>query len=234
MTSVVRAAVPCDQFALSATLSAVPDVVVKCEEVVETGKETVMPLVWVRATDFEAFDDAVCDDPTVASATLLSEFDDQRLYRMEWVSHIQLILHMIAVNKAVVLNAITDNDHWVLRVLYPDREDVSEVVEFCESHELSLDVRSIHEMDTEPAGRYGLTNEQYRALSLAHEQGYYEVPREASLGDLADELGVSHQALSERLRRGIDALVTDTIAYDRVPSEASETDPTRRHSTDDE
>lgn len=224
MTSVVRAAVPCEEFALSATLRTVPNVAVKCEEVVETGNDTVMPLVWVRTADFEAFDDAVRDDPSVASATLLSEFDDQRLYRMVWVSRIQLILHMIAVNKAVVLNAATDNDHWMLRVLYPDREDVTEVLEFCESHDLSLDVRSVYDMDSQPAGRYGLTNGQYQALSLAHEEGYYEVPREASLDDIADDLGISHQALSERLRRGVDALVTDTIAYDRFAAEDTETE----------
>jgi hypothetical protein len=210
--------VPCEEFALSTTLATVSGAAIKCEEVVETGEDSILPLVWVRAADFEAFDDAVRDDPTVASATLLSEFDDQRLYRMEWTQHIQLVVHMIAVDNAIILNAITEGDQWVLRVLYPNRDDGADVVEFCESHGLSVDVLSIYEMDSEPAGRYGLTNEQYQAVALAHRRGYFDIPRDVSLDELSDELGVSHQALSERLRRGTDALITDTIAYDRFPS----------------
>jgi hypothetical protein len=37
------------------------------------------------------------------------------------------------------------------------------------------------------------------------------VPRRASLSDIADELGVSTQAVSERLRRGVTTLVTNAL-----------------------
>ena len=36
-------------------------------------------------------------------------------------------------------------------------------------------------------------------------------PREADLGDVADRLDISHQALSERLRRGHTNLIKETI-----------------------
>lgn len=54
----------------------------------------------------------------------------------------------------------------------------------------------------------GLTPEQYETLVAAVEHGYFEIPREVSMQDLAEELGVSHQALSERLRRAYETLVT--------------------------
>ena len=52
-----------------------------------------------------------------------------------------------------------------------------------------------------------------RPLPVAdgREVGYFDVPREAKLGDIADRLDVSHQALSERLRRGHANLVQETI-----------------------
>ncbi len=66
-----------------------------------------------------------------------------------------------------------------------------------------------------PAGQYGLTDPQYEVLTLACDRGYFAIPRQAELDDLAEELGVSHQALSERLRRGVEALVTDTLLVDQ-------------------
>jgi predicted DNA binding protein len=41
----------------------------------------------------------------------------------------------------------------------------------------------------------------------AHERGYFEVPRRATLSDLAREFGVTEQAISQRLRRAMNAVV---------------------------
>lgn len=44
----------------------------------------------------------------------------------------------------------------------------------------------------------------------AAEAGYFEVPREVSLAELADREGISDVTASERLRRGIGRLVADS------------------------
>lgn len=44
-----------------------------------------------------------------------------------------------------------------------------------------------------------ITEKQREALELAKESGYYETPRETSLGELANELGISESAASQRL-----------------------------------
>ena len=77
---------------------------------------------------------------------------------------------------------------------------------------MTFDVLTIREMESEPAGRFGLTDSQYRALVLAASRGYYEVPKAVTLAELAEEIGVSHQALSEQLRRGTGALVEDVLS----------------------
>jgi predicted DNA binding protein len=46
---------------------------------------------------------------------------------------------------------------------------------------------------------------------LAVRRGYYDIPRRTSMGELAAELGISDQAVSERLRRAIVALVRNTM-----------------------
>jgi len=58
-----------------------------------------------------------------------------------------------------------------------------------------------------------------RRWRLPGSRGLYTVPREVELVDIAADLGISHQALSERLRRGIDALIQDTLMVDDEPAE---------------
>jgi hypothetical protein len=52
---------------------------------------------------------------------------------------------------------------------------------------------------TSALAELSLTEKQEQAVSAAVEMGYYETPREASLGDIAERLGVSLSALSQRL-----------------------------------
>lgn len=54
-----------------------------------------------------------------------------------------------------------------------------------------------------------LTEKQREAVQTAVDMGYYDRPREASLGDLADRLGVTRSALSQRLNAVESKLVTD-------------------------
>ncbi len=56
-----------------------------------------------------------------------------------------------------------------------------------------------------------LTTKQEEAIRLAVTRGYYANPREASLGTLAEEIGVSKAALSQRLN-AVEAKLVDTLA----------------------
>ena len=76
---------------------------------------------------------------------------------------------------------------------------------------MSFAIESIREMDRQPSGRFGLTEGQYHALLTAVEHGYYDVPQRRTLKELAEEFDISHQALSERLRRGTESLIEDTL-----------------------
>jgi len=48
-----------------------------------------------------------------------------------------------------------------------------------------------------------LSEPQREALTLAVRRGYYDIPRGCTTAELADELGISDQAVTERLRRAI-------------------------------
>jgi len=65
--------------------------------------------------------------------------------------------------------------------------------------------------DAAVAERWGVTPAQADALRTAHELGYFSVPRDADAADVAAALGVSKSAFLERLRRGLDRLLGETV-----------------------
>jgi predicted DNA binding protein len=56
-----------------------------------------------------------------------------------------------------------------------------------------------------------LPNEQHEILALAVERGYFERPRETTLDELADRLGIPRSTASYRLRRAVGDVVTDYV-----------------------
>lgn len=211
MATIVRGRVPASEFALSRAIQSDPEMEFEIERVAETGEETVMPLLWVRGANEERVAAALSADPSIEETELLASFDDEWLYRMEWVDRVDLLLRMITNHDATILDAYGKRDRWKLRVMYPDRDELSAVEEFCNTHGLSFAIESVRDLEGEPAGRYGLTTEQFEALTAAAERGLFEVPRRVTFEELAGEFGVSHQAMSERIRRATGALVEDTL-----------------------
>jgi hypothetical protein len=211
MPTIVSGTVPADELALSHTLGSLPDLLFEVERIVTSGDDALMPLLWVRGPSRDRVEETLKEDPTVDNVEIVGDFEDEWLFRMEWIDQVDLLVQMLTNAEATVLDAVGRDGQWKLRVLYPERELFSKTHDFCEEHGLSFDVHSIRELEGEPAGRYGLTTEQYEVLAEAARMGYFEVPREVSLEELAEELGVSHQAASERVRRATSALVEDTL-----------------------
>lgn len=213
---VVTGEIPAEEFALREAMDALPGVEFEVERIVKSGSEALMPLMWIRNADREAVERAFEADPSVQDLTLLSAFEDELLYRMEWISDIRVALQMLTDAEATITDAYGTNGRWILRILYPDRDSLTATTQFADDQGLTFDVTAIRELEGEPAGRYGLTETQFRALETAFEEGYFDVPRGIELTELADQLDISHQALSERLRRAIRALVEDALLVGMV------------------
>ncbi|WP_339102980.1 helix-turn-helix domain-containing protein [Haloterrigena salinisoli] len=214
MSTIAELTIPAREFALRETLEATADLDVEIERVVAYDPDHVMPYVWFADDDatFDGLEDALADDPTVEAAERLTDLDDERLYRMQWVDDVTVILHLLTEEQATVMDASVEDRQWRFRVLFPERESLSSTYDFATERGLTLEVRKIHRLEDDRRGRYGLTDAQYETLVAALEQGYYEIPRETDMDGLSDELDVSHQALSERLRRAHLTLVEEAIA----------------------
>jgi hypothetical protein len=187
-------------------------------------------LFWASGGDFEAFEAALDDDPTITAFTCLVEEAEARLYRIQYAEDVpEVDAYRAAVElDGSVLHAENDGSGWVVRMRFPSRDAVSAFCERCWAAEFDLGIRAVYDQhERAPKSRYGLTTPQYETLITALEGGYFSIPRGAALEDVADELGVSSQAASERLRRGMKTLVTNTLAtLDRDETTESELEVT--------
>lgn len=213
MSTITELVAPAEEFALHRTIEATDELGVEIERVVAHDPDSVMPYVWFAGDEstLSTVDDALADDQSVEEAELLTDLGDERLYRMNWVDDVTVMLHMLTEEQATVLDAAIEDKQWRFRVLFPQRNALSRTYDVATEEGLTIDVRKIHQLDETHTNRYGLTDAQYEALDEALDRGYYEIPRSIDMEALSDQLGVSHQALSERLRRAHRTLVEEAI-----------------------
>lgn len=207
--------VPVAEFALVAVMRETELLQVEIERLVAHDYGKLMPFAWISTEDFETLDELLAADDTVDQFRAVSELDGFRLYRMKWIDHVEMILHILLEEDGAILSASGGDDGWHFRVLFPNRGALSETYEFAADSDLTFDVRKVYEMENERRGRFGLSKEQYETLELATKRGYFEVPRTITIDDLAAEIGITHQSLSERLRRAQRTLNENAILIGR-------------------
>ncbi|WP_435154715.1 helix-turn-helix domain-containing protein [Haladaptatus sp. DFWS20] len=206
--------IPGEEFLLGTALLTDTDVHVELERVVPASRQ-VLPFFWAIGTEFEAFERDVQSNPNVEHLVSLDRVGNRVLYRVEWSKAVESLIYGIAEVGATILEAYGD-DIWRFRLRFNDHDSLSEFQTYCEQHDIHFRLdRVATEMESEQ-GEFGLTAEQREALVSAVERGYFDVPRGVTLGELADEIGVSQQSVSERVRRGagsvLESVLLDTTA----------------------
>jgi predicted DNA binding protein len=102
-----------------------------------------------------------------------------------------------------------------------DRDTLSEAYESCRDRDIKIRVTQVQEAsESDQINGSDLTVKQYEALVVANQQGYYDIPRRASAQKVAEALGISHQALSERLSRGHRNLIKSLLQYEDSNSQS--------------
>lgn len=212
MSVIAEFTVPTDEFAFGAALSTVDEMTIILEEIVPTGDAT-MPYFWAEGADFEAFECEVRADPSIEELVRLDRVDDAGLYRAQWHHSNDDLLTCIVATQGVMLEARSQGRRWYFRLRFPTHDDLTSFYDRCNESGIVLAVDSVYDLAESPQlGRpYDLTPEQREALVLAVERGYFSVPGETTLDDLASELGISQQALSKRIRRGNEKILRTAL-----------------------
>ncbi|WP_458191032.1 helix-turn-helix domain-containing protein [Haladaptatus sp. NG-WS-4] len=205
--TIVEVSIAAEEFALEHTLTTLETVTFEVEQTIATDRDGLMPFIWFTTDDCLALEHALTDDDSVTDFQLIADFETDSLYQLAWTDRVNHLIRVLAEENGAVLAATGHSGIWHLRLLFADHDAVRRTSEYCEEQGIPLEIQNIQEFTRESQTRFGLTKSQQRALQLAATHGYYSVPREATADELAEKLDVSHQALSERLRRAHGNLV---------------------------
>jgi len=203
MSVITEVRISPDDFELGRILKVEEASAIELETLVPSGDVTV-PLFWVYEPVEDGFLDTVERYPTVNSVTEVDVFEDRTLVRLDWNANQDHFFQCILDHEGQILSATGTADRWDFEMRFPDRESLSQSQDCCEDAHISLDIIRVYNPTGPEAGPwYGLSEPQREALTLAIRMGYYDIPRGCTTEELADELGISDQAATERLRRAI-------------------------------
>lgn len=212
MATVVDMTIPTGQFALAETFDAVPDVTFETVRVAAHSPRGVMPFVRASSSELESVDRALQNDGTTETVSRLSKDGDSALYKITWQTRVRVAIELFVQAEGSLLGAYGQSERWKLRMLFPDRASVSETYNNWRNHSIEPSIQRVNGVsDMVDYNGIDLSACQYETLVEAFETDYYDVPRGITLDGLAEELDVSHQALSERLRRGHRNLIATTL-----------------------
>lgn len=204
--------VPSDQFSLGTIFEQLPGVTVELERIIPA-RDVVIPYFWVRGTDIDDIEGAFTDHPGVKEIRFVDSVEDEHLLRVEWAVDYADVLTVLTETDIALIEASGTNEEWRFEIRGDYRHDIATFQTRCRELDIPITLTRLHALTpVKTATEAALTDTQQEALVLAYERGYFESPREVTMAELGDDLGISQQAVGSRLRRGINQILGHTLS----------------------
>lgn len=210
MSIVAEFTIPAGALPAGDVLQEMSDIRIELERVVPTS-ETALPFFWVWGSNPQEFMRRAEADQNMAKTRLLARVDDGALFRAEWSPDVAVIRGIKRLN-ATIIEATGSSDNWRFQLRTQEREAFSEFQRLFRDQGIPVELERIYDLGELIEGsRRALTDEQRETLIRAYREGYFRKPRETTQEELGEYFGISHRAVSERLRRGTRNLVASTL-----------------------
>ncbi len=211
MAVIVDLAIPSEQFQLGQILSMIEEERIQLETMVPLGDRSV-PFFRLTETARNSFEEHVRQHDVVDDVRLVNEHDGEVLFALSWDVSGDTFMRGVLELDGHILDGSGSAESWSFELRFPTHQSLSEFQQYCHTNDLPIDIKRIFNPTRPQAGPwYGLTQPQRSMLIAAVENGYYDLPRGTTTKELAEAFGISDQAVTERLRRGIANLVTNTL-----------------------
>lgn len=220
METVVEAAVPTDQFVLEEAIEQVPDVELEFVRFAVHSSTCTMPFLWAATDRPDRLKIALENDPVTERVNCLSREDGRELYSIDWTADAARLIDRFAETDGSVLDVRGTSDQWTFRFLFPDRATASETFQTWCDDDIGPSLVRVGNLSCKEGDTGGLSATQHSTIAQAFQTDYYDVPRGTTLEELAADFGVSHQAVSERLRRGHSHLVEQMLSESATLAES--------------
>lgn len=187
-----------------AILDELPNTQLIVEGMTASDSETVLITFWAEGSDLATLERGLENEKTVQTIkTLSGTVANRKLYQARLSTAETTYWGWINLG-GVLLGCTIDHEGKWMRIRFPDREALAACRDYCAEHDYSFTLNSLRPTS---AGTHSepteLTAAQDELLTAAVDRGYFNVPRDTTMSDLADSFNISNQAASERLRRGI-------------------------------
>lgn len=210
MSYVAEFTIPPEEFPFGKTLVEMPGVEIRVDQIIPTD-ESALPFFWVRGCDPDEFISYAEEEREVEETRLLEVVDTLALFRAKWRPDAAVIRGLQELDVTIV-EAVGTAESWRFEVRTEDRDTFIAFQETFESQGIPITLERLYSLDELMEGTHrGLSPKQREALLAAQERGYFDNPRNISQEELAEELGISRRAVSERLQRGINNLISSTL-----------------------
>ncbi|MFU8869985.1 helix-turn-helix domain-containing protein [Natronococcus sp.] len=207
MTSIVNLEISSEGTGLAELFESVPSLACEAEAgVVSDGYD-----LWLSGASKDEIESGLADASTIEDRTLVNGSEEQWLYNVTFAPDAIDLFEVVLEEGGTILDASASGRSWNLNIRVQERSDASSIHTRLEELDLEPTVIRLYDTSDETGSQSGLTQNQYETLVAAINYGYFEIPRDVSMQELSEELGVSHQALSERLRRAYRSLVTSEL-----------------------
>jgi predicted DNA binding protein len=192
---------------LTDTIENCPDVTVQPEQMVDDGTSNFL-VVTAEGETLDQFEAELGVDRTVCDYTVLDWTETNRVYRVQVAdSAVQITPSLVRVGGRV-LDMEGRGGQWFVNAQFQSRSALSQFRTECSDRDITFRLDRLYWTTGDAnAGACGLTADQQDALETAHREGYFDVPRGISQAELADKLGISPSAVSQRIRRGMDQVI---------------------------
>ncbi|MDY6780297.1 MAG: helix-turn-helix domain-containing protein [Halobacteria archaeon] len=172
--------------------------------------DTLTPLVWVME-DTDGVEDEISRNPHVEEVESVKEFDEGALYHVSWDCD-TVFLDGIRETNATILEGTAQEGCWHFRLHFESHDYLSEFYDYCEENGTDVEVEKVNEhIAPLPRDLPDLTERQSETLVKAHDEGYFDIPRGTTLVELAEEMDISDQAISERIRRALSRIIESQL-----------------------
>lgn len=211
---VVDITIPAESFELGQAFSEFQDLTVRLERIVPLQAEP-LPLLWVANEDRSAIEAALQEHPQTKDVQYITTANDEELFEVRWQPGLNGLIRTMIETDARLLEAEGTTEEWEFRLRFATHEDLTAFNQAVTDHGIPLLLRQLHN-PAESTDRSSLSTKQRETIEQAYRRGYFNVPRDSTITDLADTMGVSDSALSQRLRRGLSVLVRETLIADET------------------
>lgn len=183
------------------------DLTLRLESAEQPHSGPVVFFVRVSGPSFEEVQTTFTEASSVSEHVLISEVGSIQRYQLVLADARPVFLDKLWFHKTFPESVVIMPDGWYIKQQFANRDELSKYREFWQSVDFSFALDRLYDSTSTDTEVIGISNKQREALLTAYEAGYFSVPQETTLDDVAEALEISRSALAERLHRAQSHLI---------------------------